>query len=228
MPKSSQNRATPKQGAHMSLRIIWHPLSCTSSVVAFASFFSFQVFSCSIFWPLLRFHFPLVLSLIHMAATFSFFFLHTAHTFRINRQKKIPEMLQNRKLSKIICWIQLTEKQSPWIAIPKSYTFEDQNKAYKNWFSKGHFHLIFPVVAENRTLYISKIITEENKSIPNFLMLPILRLKLSLETHIIAIHKKPLKWALGNSLKEFPTFLCYFKIWVGWFRNLNSLYWFSG
>lgn len=147
-------------------------------------------------------------------------FLHTAHTFRINRQK-ISEMLQNRKLSKIICWIQLTEKQTPWIAIPRSYTFEDQNKAYKNWFSKGHFHLIFPVVAANKTLYISKIITEKNKSIPNFLMLHILRLKLSLETHIIAIHEKPLKWGLGNSLKEFSTFLCYFKTWFGWFRNLN-------
>lgn len=91
-------------------------------------------------------------------------------------------MLQNSKLLKITCWIQLTEKKSPWIAIPKRYIFEDQHKAYNNWFSKGHFHLIFPVVTENRTLYISKIITEKNKSIPKFLMLHILGLKLSLET----------------------------------------------
>lgn len=54
----------------------------------------------------------------------------------------------------------------------------------------------FPVVAESRTLYISKITTEKNESIPKFLMLRILRVKLSLETHIIVIHEKPLKWAV--------------------------------
>lgn len=187
---------------------------------AFAYFLGVQVFPCLVLWPLLHFHFSPILSCIHMAATF----LHTAHTFRINRQN--PGNASKQKTFENYMLNSINWKKSPGIAIPKGYIFEDQHKDYKDWFSKGHFHLIFPVVAENRTFYISKIITEKDKSIPKFLH--ILRLKLSLDSHKIAINGKPLKWALGNSLKEFSTFPCYFKTWFGCFRNLNSLYWYSG
>lgn len=96
----------------------------------------------------------------------------------------------------------------------------EQHKAYKNYFSKGHIHLIFPVVTENRTLSISNITTNENKNIPKFLMWGIQRAKLSLETNIIVIHERSLKLILGNTLKELSNFLYYFN---GCFIDQTSL-----